>query len=158
VSRFRALLRKFFLWDMLQGLWVTLRYYFSPKVTVEYPEKVQPVPARFKGILRLFRDDQEEPLCIACKMCQKICPTDCFDIEGERPAGSRRMRPTKYDWKLCRCTFCGLCVEVCPTDAIRFSPEFRMSSFDKDRLFFRLPEMYLQGEDLQEKFCGCSRP
>ena len=157
MSKLKALLRKLFLWDILQGLWVTLRYYFSPKVTIEYPEEVQPVPARFKGTLRLYRDEQGEPLCIACKLCQNICPTDCFDIAGERPPGARRMRPTKYDWKLGRCTFCGLCVEVCPTDAIRFSLEFRMSSVEKDRLFFRLPEMYLQGEELQEKFCGCRR-
>lgn len=158
MNAFRKFLKKFFLGDILQGLWVTLRYYFSPKVTVQYPEEVQPVPARFKGILRLFRNDQGEPLCIACKLCQKICPTDCFDIEGVRPEGVRLMRPTKYDWKLGRCTFCGLCVEICPTDAIRFSREFRMTSVDKERLLFRLPEMYFEGEELQEKFRGCHRP
>jgi NADH-quinone oxidoreductase subunit I len=158
VSPFGKFLKKFFLGDILQGLWVTLRYYFSPKVTIQYPEEVQPVPARFKGILRLFRNDQGEALCIACKLCQKICPTDCFDIEGVRPEGSRLMRPAKYDWKLGRCTFCGLCVEVCPTDAIRFSREFRMTSVDKERLFFRLPEMYFEGEELQEKMLGGHRP
>ena len=150
-------LRKFLLADILQGLWVTLRYYFSPKVTVQYPEEVQPVPDRFKGLLRLFRNERGEPLCVACKLCQKICPTDCFDIEGRREDGARLMHPTRYDWKLGRCTFCGLCVEVCPTDAIRFSREFRMSSVDKETLLFRLPEMYLEGEKLQEKFCGGAR-
>jgi formate hydrogenlyase subunit 6/NADH:ubiquinone oxidoreductase subunit I len=88
-------------------------------------------------MLRLFRDEAGEPLCIACKACQRICPTHCFDIEGARPEGSKVMRPTKFDWKLDRCTSCGLCVEVCPTDAIRFS-NFRMSAWG-GRAPFHLP-------------------
>jgi len=154
VKRVQQFLQKVFLLDILQGLLVTLKYYFSRKVTIPYPEKVKPPAARFRGILRLYRDGEGVPLCIACKACQRICPTNCFDIEGARPEGSKVLRPAKYDWKLHRCSFCGLCVEVCPTDAIRFSREFRMSLVGKEHLLFRLPDMYREGEDLQKFLCG----
>jgi NADH-quinone oxidoreductase subunit I len=151
-------LKKFFLFDMLLGLSVTLRHYFGRKVTVQYPEKIQEPGARFRGLLRLYRDERGEPLCIACKACQRICPTNCFDIEGLRAEGARIMRPTKFDWTLERCTFCGLCVEVCPTAAIRLSREFRMTSVDKAPLHFDMPAMYVQDEALQEYLCGGCRP
>jgi NADH-quinone oxidoreductase subunit I len=158
MSRFKKAFKTFFLVDMLQGLWVTLKYYFSPKVTISYPEKVKTPAERFKGILRLFRDESGDPLCIACKACQRICPTNCFDIEGIQEEGQKRMKPAKFDWKLERCTFCGLCVEVCPTAAIRFSREFRMTVIDRTKTRFQHPEMYLAGDDLQKYFCeGCRR-
>ena len=153
-KRVQAFLQKVFLLDILEGLLVTLKFYFSPKVTIPYPEKVLAPTARFRGILRLYRDEKGEPLCIACKACQRICPLNCFDIEGARPEGSKVLRPTRYDWKLDRCTFCGLCVEVCPTDAIRFSREFRMSLIGKDHLLFHLPDMYIEGGELQRFLCG----
>jgi NADH-quinone oxidoreductase subunit I len=157
MSRMARFLKSFFLVDMLRGLGVTLRLYFSRKVTVEYPEKVQEPAERFRGIPRLYRDDQGEPLCIACKLCQRACGTNCFDIEGRREEGAKVMRPTKYDWKLDRCSFCGFCVEVCPTSAIRFSREFRLTGVRRDRLRFHLDDMYLTGDALQDYLCGGCR-
>ena len=159
MSRLKRFLKMAFLLDILQGLGVTLRLYFSRKVTVQYPEQVQEPAPRFRGILRLHRDEGGEPLCIACKACQRACGTNCFDIEGKKEEGAKVMRPVKFDWKLDRCSFCGFCVEVCPTAAIRFSREFRLTGTGKVGLFFRLPDMYLAGEDLQEHLCaGCRRP
>ena len=158
MSKSTSLLRKLLLLDVLQGLLITLKYYFSSKVTIQYPEEVQAPPERFKGLLRLFRDEAGEPLCIACKACQRVCPTGCFDIEGERREGAKRMWPARFDWKLDRCTSCGLCVEVCPTDAIRHSDAFRLTSLSRRPLLFHHPEMYLVGDDLQKYFCGgCPR-
>ena len=151
-------LKNFFLVDMLLGLSVTLRHYFSRKVTIQYPEKVKEPGTRFRGLLRLYRDEQGEPLCIACKACQRICPTNCFDIEGLKAEGAKIMRPKKFDWTLDRCTFCGLCVEVCPTAAIRFSREFRLTAVRKPALHFDLPAMYIQGEELKNHLCGGCRP
>ena len=158
-NRVRAFVRAFFLVDIIQGLLITLRYYFSKKVTIQYPEVVQAVPPRFKGMLRLFLDEAGEPLCIACKACQRACATNCFDIEGRREEGAKFMRPVKFDWRLDRCSFCGFCVEVCPTNAIRFSREFRLTGVTKTGLLFHRDDMYLEGDALQEHLCGgCRRP
>jgi len=158
MNRLGRFLKSFFLVDILQGLWVTLRIYFSPKVTVQYPEQIKEPAPRFRGILRLHRDEQGEPLCIACKACQRACGTNCFDIEGKKGEGAKVMRPVKFDWTLERCSFCGFCVEVCPTSAIRFSREFRLTGLDRAGLLFDLPDMYLAGEDLQKHLCaGCRR-
>jgi NADH-quinone oxidoreductase subunit I len=157
MSRLAKSLKSFFLVDMVRGLAVTLRVYFSRKVTVAYPEKVKEPAPRFRGLPRLYRDEQGEPLCIACKACQRACGTNCFDIEGKKEEGAKLMRPVKFDWKLDRCSFCGFCVEVCPTNAIRFSHEFRLTGVRKDGLLFHLDEMYLMGEDLQDHLCGGCR-
>ncbi len=158
MTAIRDFLHKVLLVDMLRGLGVTLRRYFSRKVTVPYPEKVIPPAERFRGLLRLHRDERGAPLCVACKACQRICPTKCFSIEGARLAGEKTMRPTQFDWRLDRCSFCGLCVEACPTAAIRFSPEFRMTALGKDPLLFAMPDMYIEGPDLQDYLCGGCLP
>lgn len=158
MSRVARFLRSFFLVDIVKGLAVTLRLYFSRKVTIEYPEEVQAPAERFRGLLRLYRDEKGEPLCIACKACQRACGQGCFDIEGKKEEGAKVMRPTRFDWKLDRCSFCGLCVEVCPTSAIRFSPEFRLTGVRREALRFALDEMYLSGDALQDRLCaGCRR-
>jgi NADH-quinone oxidoreductase chain I len=153
----RAFLRRILLPDIGRGLLITLRYYFGRKATIPYPERVKPPAERFRGLLRLYHDGAGEPLCVACKACQRICPTGCFDIEGLRPEGAKRMHPVRFDWKLDRCSFCGLCVEVCPTAAIRFSHEFELAAVARDRLLFHMPEMYVQGRDLQDRLCGGCR-
>jgi NADH-quinone oxidoreductase subunit I len=157
VSRLKRFVESFFLVDILRGLAVTLRLYFSRKVTVEYPERIKEPAARFRGLPRLYRDENGEPLCIACKLCQGACGTNCFDIEGRREEGAKFMRPVKFDWRLERCSFCGFCVEVCPTSAIRFSHEFRLTGVRKDGLLFHLDDMYLMDDDLQEHLCGGCR-
>ncbi len=149
----KKFLKKIFLIDMLLGLSVTLKYaLFVRKATIQYPEKVKEPADRFRGLLRLHHDAEGNPLCIACKMCQRTCPQNCFDIEGQKDE-KNKMRPVKFDWIMERCSFCGFCVEACPTKAIRFSKEFRLSTLDRKRLTFHLPEMY-DDYNVQEHFLG----
>jgi NADH-quinone oxidoreductase subunit I len=145
-------LKKILLIDILKGLWVTLRYTFKKKVTFQYPEQVKEPRLEFRGILRLYHDDQNQPLCIGCKMCQRSCPDGCFTIESAKDE-TGKMRPNRFDWDMSRCCFCGLCVEACPTHAIRFSKQFRMASQDKHKFLFDLSSMY-DHFDTQKHFKG----
>lgn len=145
-------LKTIFLVDLLKGMWVTFKYTFTKKVTIQYPEQVKEPRERFRGILRLQRNEQNEPLCIACKMCEKSCPESCFSIEGIRNDAGK-LKPAKFDWKMQRCSFCGICVEVCPTDALRFSKEFRMATLDKEKYNFTIDKMY-PDFDIQKYFLG----
>lgn len=109
--------RSFALWELLQGLAVTGRYFFARKITVRYPEEKTPQSFRFRGLHALRRYPDGEERCIACKLCEAICPAKAITIElAERDDGTRRT--TQYDIDLTKCIFCGFCEEACPVEAI----------------------------------------
>lgn len=106
-----------FLKELLKGLSVTGKYFFARKITVQYPEEKTPQSARFRGLHALRRYPNGEERCIACKLCEAICPAMAIVIEAEpRDDGSRRT--TRYDIDLTKCIFCGFCEESCPVDSI----------------------------------------
>ena len=110
-------IKTFTLWELLQGLSVTLRNFFVKKVTIQYPEEKTPQSPRFRGVHALRRYPNGEERCIACKMCEAACPALAITIESdERPDGTRRT--TRYDIDLFKCIYCGFCEEACPVDAI----------------------------------------
>jgi len=113
----RDLIQTFALGELRQGLAVTLRYMFAPKITIQYPEEKTPMSPRFRGLHALRRYPNGEERCIACKLCEAVCPAMAITIESaERDDGSRRT--TRYDIDLTKCIFCGFCEEACPVDAI----------------------------------------
>jgi NADH-quinone oxidoreductase subunit I len=113
----RDLIQTFSLGELRQGLAVTLRYMFQPKITIQYPEEKTPMSPRFRGLHALRRYPNGEERCIACKLCEAVCPALAITIESaEREDGSRRT--TRYDIDLTKCIFCGFCEEACPVDAI----------------------------------------
>ena len=117
MKRLLFLLKTFTLWDLLKGLGVTLRYFFKRKITVQYPEEETPTSPRFRGLHALRRYPNGEERCIACKLCEAVCPALAITIESkERADGSRRT--TKYEIDLFKCIYCGFCEEACPVDAI----------------------------------------
>lgn len=117
MRRLLQLIKNFSLWDLLVGLGLTGRYLFKRKVTVQYPEEKTPMSPRFRGIHALRRYPNGEERCIACKLCEAVCPALAITIEAEpREDGSRRT--TLYDIDLFKCVYCGLCEEACPVDAI----------------------------------------
>ncbi len=105
-------------WDLLQGLQVTGRYFFKRKVTIQYPEEKTPVSPRFRGIHALRRYPNGEERCIACKLCEAVCPALAITIEGEPREDDGSRRTTLYDIDLFKCVYCGFCEEACPVDAI----------------------------------------
>ena len=113
----RSFLKTFLLWELLQGLWVTLKGLFQRKVTINYPEEKTPQSTRFRGLHALRRYPNGEERCIACKLCEAVCPALAITIEsGVSSDGTRRT--TRYDIDLTKCIFCGFCEESCPVDSI----------------------------------------
>ncbi|MEY3016467.1 MAG: NADH-quinone oxidoreductase subunit NuoI [Burkholderiaceae bacterium] len=110
-------LKSFLLLEMLQGMGVTLRNLFARKITIQYPEEKTPASPRFRGLHALRRYPNGEERCIACKLCEAVCPAKAITIESAvREDGSRRT--TRYDIDLTKCIFCGFCEESCPVDSI----------------------------------------
>src|SRR5690348_1510358 len=109
--------RSIFLWEFVQAVVLSMRYFFKPKPTLNYPFEKGPISPRFRGEHALRRYPTGEERCIACKLCEAICPAQAITIEAEeRMDGSRRT--TRYDIDMTKCIYCGLCQESCPVDAI----------------------------------------
>ena len=115
--RLTRLIRAFLLWELIRGLLLTLRHLFRKKVTVRYPEEKSPQSARFRGLHALRRYPNGEERCIACKLCEAVCPAVAITIESEVAEDGTR-RTTRYDIDLFKCIYCGFCEEACPVDAI----------------------------------------
>jgi NADH-quinone oxidoreductase subunit I len=117
MQRLFQYIKSFSLWDLLTGLGLTGRYFFKRKVTIQYPEEKTPMSPRFRGIHALRRYPNGEERCIACKLCEAVCPALAITIEAE-PREDDSRRTTLYDIDLFKCVYCGLCEEACPVDAI----------------------------------------
>ncbi len=110
-------LKSLLLWELFRGLMLTGRYFFAKKITVQYPEEKTPQSPRFRGLHALRRYPNGEERCIACKLCEAVCPALAITIESEeRDDGTRRT--TRYDIDLFKCIYCGFCEESCPVDSI----------------------------------------
>ena len=113
----KHIFKSLFLTELLQGLSVTGKYFFKRKFTLDYPHERAPISPRFRGLHAQRRYANGEERCIACKLCEAVCPAMAISIElAEREDGSRRT--TRYDIDLTKCIFCGFCEESCPVDAI----------------------------------------
>jgi len=110
-------IKTFTLWELLKGLRVTLRNLFVKKVTIQYPEEKTPLSPRFRGLHAQRRYPNGEERCIACKLCEAVCPAAAITIESDVADDGTR-RTTRYDIDLFKCIYCGFCEEACPVDAI----------------------------------------
>ena len=117
MARLFAWFRGLLLVELLQGMWLTLKYLFRPKYTLMYPMEKTPQSPRFRGLHALRRYPNGEERCIACKLCEAVCPALAITIDSEQRADGTR-RTTRYDIDLFKCIFCGFCEESCPVDSI----------------------------------------
>ncbi len=137
--------RHWVLFEIAKGLWLTLRYLFRPKVTINYPYEKGSLSPRFRGEHALRRYPNGEERCIACKLCEAICPAQAITIEAEeREDGSRRT--TRYDIDMTKCIYCGFCQEACPVDAIVEGPNFEFSTFTHPELYYDKERLLANGE------------
>lgn len=142
-------LRSFLLLEMLRGMALTGTYLFKRKITVQYPEEKTPYSPRFRGLHALRRYPNGEERCIACKLCEAVCPAQAITIESDvRDDGTRRT--TRYDIDLTKCIFCGFCEESCPVDSIVETHIHEYHGEKRGDLYFT-KEMLLAVGDRYEK-------
>ena len=137
--------RSVLLSELLGGMALTLRYMFRPKVTLNYPHEKGALSPRFRGEHALRRYPNGEERCIACKLCEAICPALAITIEAEpRADGSRRT--TRYDIDMTKCIYCGFCQEACPVDAIVEGPNFEFATETREELFYNKEKLLANGD------------
>ncbi len=140
-----SLARSFLLPEIVKGMTLTLKYFFRPKVTINYPHEKGPLSVRFRGEHALRRYPNGEERCIACKLCEAICPALAITIEAEpREDGSRRT--TRYDIDMTKCIYCGLCQEACPVDAIVEGPNFEFAAQSREELYYNKDKLLANGD------------
>ncbi len=145
MSTFNRTLRSFLLLELISGFALTLKYFFMPKVTIDYPNEKGPLSPRFRGEHALRRYPNGEERCIACKLCEAVCPAQAITIEAEpRLDGSRRT--TRYDIDMTKCIYCGLCQEACPVDAIVEGPNFEFATERRAELMYNKQKLLDNGD------------
>lgn len=134
------------LWtELVKGFALTFRSMFRPKVTLNYPYEKGPLSPRFRGEHALRRYPNGEERCIACKLCEAICPAQAITIEAERRADGSR-RTTRYDIDMTKCIYCGFCEEACPVDAIVEGPNMEFAAETREELFYTKEKLLENGE------------
>ena len=122
--------------SLLTGMRITLQQFFKREVTVHYPHQSLKMPKRYRGHIVLVRDPETgKSLCVACKSCEKACPSDCIVVDGVKREGEKRKSVTDFKLNFTTCSLCGSCVEVCPTEALQFSKDYNLASTSKDSFY-----------------------
>ena len=152
----RSFIKTFFLWELLQGLRVTLRAFFAPKFTIQYPEEKTPQSPRYRGLHALRRYANGQERCIACKLCEAVCPALAITIEAGPRADDGTRRTTRYEIDLFKCIFCGFCEESCPVDSIVETHILEYHGEKRGDLYFT-KDMLLAVGDRYEKEIAASR-
>ncbi len=135
-----------FLWELVKGLGLTLKYmFFKKRVTINYPYEKGAISPRFRGEHALRRYPSGEERCIACKLCEAICPAQAITIEAE-PREDGQRRTTRYDIDMTKCIYCGYCQEACPVDAIVQGPNFEFATETREELYYNKDKLLANGD------------
>ena len=145
MGRVKQVIRGALLLEFVEAFGLAMKFFFRPKVTVNYPFEKGPLSPRFRGEHALRRYPSGEERCIACKLCEAVCPAQAIVIEAEpRPDGSRRT--TRYDIDMVKCIYCGLCQEACPVDAIVEGPNYEFSTETREELYYDKEKLLANGD------------
>jgi NADH-quinone oxidoreductase subunit I len=144
--RLPRIVSSLFLKEFVSAIGLSLRYILKPKATLNYPFEKGPLSPRFRGEHALRRYPNGEERCIACKLCEAICPAQCIVIEaGPRQQDGTR-RATRYDIDMHKCIYCGLCQEACPVDAIVEGPNFEFATETREELYYDKERLLANGD------------
>jgi NADH-quinone oxidoreductase subunit I len=139
------LIKTFSLYEIVCGMALTFSYVFKRRVTLNYPYEKGPLSPRFRGEHVLRRTESGEERCIACKLCEAVCPAQAITIDSApREDGSRRAM--RYDIDMTKCIYCGLCQEACPVDAIVEGPNFEYGTETREELYYKKERLLLNGD------------
>jgi len=153
MSAIKDYLKSLFLWELILGLRLTGSYLFKSKYTIQYPEEKTPQSSRFRGLHALRRYPNGEERCIACKLCEAVCPALAITIESApREDGTRRT--TRYDIDLHKCIFCGFCEESCPVDSIVETRIFEYCGQQRGDLVMRKAELLKIGDQVEQQLAA----
>ena len=150
IGKIKGFFRTYLLLELVKGMMLTGRYMFARKITVQFPEEKTPQSGRFRGLHALRRYPNGEERCIACKLCEAVCPALAITIESEqRDDGTRRT--TRYDIDLTKCIFCGFCEESCPVDAIVETRIFEYHGEKRGDLIYTKPMLLAIGDMVEDQ-------
>ena len=149
MTRIRDFFKSFLLIELLKGMQLTGRHLFARKITIQFPDEKTPISPRFRGLHALRRYPNGEERCIACKLCEAVCPALAITIESEqRQDGTRRT--TRYDIDLTKCIFCGFCEESCPVDSIVETRIFEYHGEKRGDLYYTKPMLLAVGDKYED--------
>ena len=146
MQRVRDFLQTWLLLELGRGLMLTGRHMFARKVTVQFPEEKTPQSPRFRGLHALRRYPNGEERCIACKLCEAICPAQAITIEAGPRRNDGTRRTVRYDIDMVKCIYCGLCQEACPVDAIVEGPNFEFATETREELYYDKAKLLANGD------------
>jgi NADH-quinone oxidoreductase subunit I len=135
-----------FFWEFLIGFVLGMRYFLKPKATLNYPHEKGPLSPRFRGEHAQRRYPNGEERCIACKLCEAICPAQAITIEAGPRRNDGTRRTTRYDIDMVKCIYCGLCQEACPVDAIVEGPNFEYATETREELYYDKERLLANGD------------
>jgi NADH-quinone oxidoreductase subunit I len=135
-----------FLKEFFSATWLATKYFFGPKATINYPFEKGPVSPRFRGEHAQRRYPNGEERCIACKLCEAICPAQAITIEAGPRRNDGTRRTVRYDIDMVKCIYCGYCQESCPVDAIVEGPNFEFATETREELYYDKAKLLANGD------------
>ncbi len=140
-----GLLERTYIPSILKGMWITLRHMIRPKVTMRYPEETWRLPENYRGLPALVRDEESRVKCVACFLCEYVCPPKAIHIEAQEITTGVEKGPRIFDINMLRCIMCGYCEEVCPEQAIFLTKEYTTVGLSREQMIFPKDKLLAMG-------------